>query len=190
MVVICEGRRSEGFYICNQCGAGFRRREGRHKNPYGEDCSGTLEQVSLGHEFITDVLQIQFLELLQDNTEGIWFGYSLAYAIVEGAAEILEVPSADLNVTISYQNREAVPPIVLYDNVPGGAGLVARLEDKEILRACLKAALDRVNGSCGCGENDSCYGCLRSYRNQFAHQHLKRGPVLHYLKRILDEWKE
>ncbi|NLH89560.1 MAG: DEAD/DEAH box helicase [Treponema sp.] len=190
MVVICEGRRSEGFYICNQCGAGFRSREGRHKNPYGEDCSGTLEQVSLGHEFITDVLQIQFLEPLQDNTEGIWFGYSLAYAIVEGAAEILEVPSADLNVTISYQNREAVPPIVLYDNVPGGAGLVARLEDKEILRACLKAALDRVNGSCGCGENDSCYGCLRSYRNQFAHQHLKRGPVLHYLKRILGEWKE
>jgi len=187
MVVICEGRRSEGFYICNQCGAGFRRREARHKNPYGEDCSGTLEQVSLGHEFITDVLQIRFLEPLQGNTEGIWFAYSLAYALVEGAAEVLEVPPTDLSATVAYEGGNTIPPIVLYDNVPGGAGLVARLEDKEILRACLKTALDRVNGSCGCGENDSCYGCLRSYRNQFAHQHLKRGPVMHYLKRILEQ---
>lgn len=110
--------------------------------------------------------------------------------MVEGAAEVLEVPSTDLSATVAYESGSPIPPLVLYDNVPGGAGLVARLEDKEILHACLKAALDRVNGSCGCGEDDSCYGCLRSYRNQFAHQHLKRGPVMRYLKRILEEWKE
>lgn len=189
MVVLCEGRRGGGFNICAQCGAGFRERKKQHENPYGENCSGKLEQVSLGHEFITDVLQIRFL-LPQDNTEGIWFAYSLAYALVEGAAQVLEVPPTDLSATVAYESGSTIPPIVLYDNVPGGAGLVVRLEDKEILRACLKAALDRVSGSCGCGENDSCYGCLRSYRNQFAHQKLKRGSVMRYLKRILDEWKE
>lgn len=191
MVVLCEGRRGRGFYICGQCGAGFRETKSPHKNPYGENCFGTLERVSLGHEFITDVLQIRFLlELLQDNTEGIWFAYSLAYALVEGSAEVLEVPPTDLSATVAYEGGSPIPPLVLYDNVPGGAGLVARLEDKELLHACLKATLDRVNGSCGCGENDSCYGCLRSYRNQFAHQHLKRGPVMRYLNRILKQWEE
>jgi len=191
MVVLCEGRRGRGFYICGSCGAGFRERKSSHENPYGENCSSNPDQFSLGHEFITDVLQIRFLfELSQDNTEGIWFAYSLAYALVEGAAEVLEIPPTDLSATVAYESDSAIPPLVLFDNVPGGAGLVARLEDKEILHACLKAALDRVNGSCGCGENDSCYGCLRSYRNQFAHQHLKRGPVMRYLKRILEEWKE
>jgi len=190
MVVLCEGRRGGGFYVCLQCGAGFREPKNQHKTPYGENCSGTLEQVSLGHEFVTDVLRVQFLlELPQDNIDGVWFAYSLAYALVEGSAEVLEVPSTDLSTTVAYSGDSVIPPIILYDNVPGGAGLVARLEEKKILRSCLEAALERVNGGCGCGENDSCYGCLRSYRNQFAHQYLRRGPVMHYLKILLEKWK-
>ena len=190
MVVLCEGRRGRGFYICGHCGAGFREPKKQHKTPYGETCSGTLEKVSLGHEFVTDVLRVQFLlKLPQNDIDGVWFAYSLAYALTEGAAEVLEVPSTDLSTTVAYSGDIAIPPIILYDNVPGGAGLVACLEKKETLRACLEAALGRVHGGCGCGENDSCYGCLRSYRNQFAHQHLKRGPVMHYLKTLLDQWK-
>jgi hypothetical protein len=190
MVVLCEGRKGEGFYICPQCGAGFRECKNQHKTPYGENCCGSLEQVSLGHEFITDVLQIQFLlRLLQNDIDGVWFAYSLAYALIEGVSEVLEVPSTDLSTTVAYNKENIIPPIILYDNVPGGAGLVARLEEKEKLRACLEAALERVSGDCGCGEDDSCYGCLRSYRNQFAHQHLRRGPVMHYLKTLLEEWK-
>jgi len=190
MVVLCEGRRGRGFYICLQCGAGFREPKKQHVTPYGGNCTGTLERVALGHEFVTDVLRVQFLlEPSQDVSDGIWFAYSLAYALVEGAAEVLEVPSIDLSVTVAYGGDGVIPPIILYDNVPGGAGLVAHLEEKEVLRACLEAALVRVNGSCDCGENDSCYGCLRSYRNQFAHQHLKRGLAMHYLKSLLEEWK-
>jgi len=191
MVALCEGRRGRGFYICPNCGAGFREYKSQHKTPYGENCAGTLEHVSLGHEFVTDVLQLKFLlGVLQNDIDGVWFAYSLAYALLQGAATVLEVPPNDLDTTVAYGGDTPVPPIILYDNVPGGAGLVARLEEKEILRTCLEAALERVNGSCGCGENDSCYGCLRSYRNQFAHQHLKRGPVMHYLKTLIEEWKE
>jgi len=144
--------------------------------------------VSLGHEFVTDVLQLQFDPDLVADIEPIWFGYSLAYALVEGAAEILEVPSTDLNATVAYSEANSVPPIVLYDNVPGGAGLVARLEEERVLRVCLEAAQKRVGGNCGCDEATSCYGCLRSYRNQFAHQHLQRGPVFSYLSNILERW--
>ncbi|BCW94145.1 MAG: DEAD/DEAH box helicase [Thermoanaerobaculum sp.] len=187
MVVLCEGRRGEGFYVCGTCGAGFRKREKTHKTPYGQDCRGTLEQVSLGHEFVTDVLQLQFLLRPEGRIEPIWFAYSLAYALVEGAAEVLEVPSTDLSATVAHSEGYPIP-IILYDNVPGGAGLVARLEREEVLKACLEAAHKRVSGNCGCEENTSCYGCLRSYRNQFTHQYLQRGPVTDYLGRLLSKW--
>ena len=85
-------------------------------------------------------------------------------------------------------DQHALPPIILYDNVPGGAGLVARLEREEVLKNCLQAALKRVEGACGCAPNTSCYGCLRSYRNQFAHQILQRGPVQQYLASVLSAW--
>ncbi len=190
MVVLCEGRRGGGFYVCQECGAGFRERQNKaHKTPYGQDCHGTLEMVSLGHEFVTDVLQLQFHPNLEADVEPIWFGYSLAYALVEGAAEILEVPSTDLNATVAYSEGNPVPPIILYDNLPGGAGLVARLEEEKTLRVCLEAAQKRVGGNCGCDEATSCYGCLRSYRNQFAHQHLQRRPVFSYLSKILEQWQ-
>ena len=40
----------------------------------------------------------------------------------------------------------------------------------------LANARKRVRGNCGC--DSSCYGCLRSYRNQFAHPHLDRRYVI------------
>jgi len=188
MAVLCEGRRGEGFYICGGCGAGFRKRQKTHKTPYGQDCRGTLEQVSLGHEFETDVLRLQFHPKFDGDIEPVWFAYSLAYALVEGAAEVLEVPSNDLSATVAHGEQYPVPPIILYDNVPGGAGLVARLEKEDDLKKCLKTAQKRVGGNCGCDENTSCYGCLRSYRNQFAHQYLQRGPVMRYLEALLSKW--
>lgn len=181
MVVLCEGRRGEGFYLCSACGAGFRIRQNRHKTPQGQNCGGMIEQVSLGQEFVTDVLQLQFYTDPQSDMNIVWFAFSLAFAVVEGAAEVLEVPSNDLSATVAHAEQRVVPPIVLYDNVPGGAGLVARLESEEIMKSCLQAARKRVDGNCGCAPNTSCYGCLRSYRNQFVHEVLQRGPIQQYL---------
>jgi len=189
MVVLCEGRRGDGFYLCGLCGAGFRTNQRPpHKTPQGQDCRGTLDNVSLGHEFVTDVLQLQFERAPANNVEDtVFFALSLAYAIVEGAAEVLEVPSVDLSATVTHGSRPVLP-IILYDNVPGGAGLVASLEREDVLKDCLQAACKRVEGGCGCAPNTSCYGCLRHYRNQFAHPHLARGPVYEYLDSILREW--
>lgn len=192
MVVLCEGRRGEGFYICRECGAGFRNRPRTHKTPYGHDCRERFERerrVSLGHGFVTDVLQLQFHPQPENSVDPVWFTYSLAYALVEGGAEVLEVPSTDLSATVAYSEQYPVLPIILYDNVPGGAGLVARLEEEEVLKACLESAQKRVSGKCGCDENTSCYGCLRSYRNQFAHQNLQRGPVMSYLEALRAAWQ-
>ena len=75
---------------------------------------------------------------------------------------------------------------MLYDNVPGGAGLVERLSlpDFSVLTSTLAAAQARVGGVCGCSANTSCYGCLRSFSNQFAHSRLRRGPVADYLAEV------
>ncbi len=189
MVVLCEGRKGSGFYLCNICGAAFRdNKRLPHQTPQGQECLGTLDNISLGHEFVTDVLQLQFHQSPAGTVDRVAFGLSLAFAIVEGAAEVLEVSSTDLCATVSYSSHPVLP-IILYDDVPGGAGLVARLESKEVLKSCLQAAMERVAGGCGCAPNTSCYGCLRHYRNQFAHRLLARGPVYIYLESILAAWR-
>jgi ATP-dependent helicase YprA (DUF1998 family) len=196
MVVLCEGRWGSGFYVCLECGAGDRKVIPSHITPYGHPCSGKLENFSLGHEFITDVLRLEFhlvpsgLAAQTAQKDPLGFAYSLAYALVEAAAVRLEVPPTDLNAVVAYEEERLILPILLYDDVPGGAGLVARLEEEILLRRCLELARERVAGACGCGEFASCYGCLRSYRNQFLHERLRRGPVQAYLQELLSRWPE
>lgn len=177
LVILCEGRHREGFYICRACGAHLTRPQGVHRSPSDSECKGTLGRFSLGHELVTDVVRLQFPSL-----SGEWDGYAVAYAVLLGAAETLNVPDTDLNVTITGGDRTGASAIVLYDNVPGGAGLVAQLEQESVFEAVLQRAGLRVRGGCGC--DSSCYGCLRSYRNQFAHSHLDRKRALAILTRI------
>ena len=167
LVILCEGRSREGFYICRSCGRHMAAPQAGHKSPSNSDCMGTLERFSLGHELATDVVRLQF-----PGVQNEWDAYSVAYAILLGAADTLEVPDTDLNVTITGGDRPGESAVVLYDNVPGGAGLVAQLEREAVFADVLRAATERVRGNCGC--DASCYGCLRSYRNQFAHAHLDR----------------
>lgn len=190
LVVLCEGRHGQRFFVCDRCGTGVSslKEFKKHKTPFGQPCSQKLTKpIALGHDFVTDVVQLQFHHPTQREYQTIWTAYALAYALVEGTSEVLEVPNINLSATVNYstESDSNVAPIVLYDNVPGGAGLVARLEDPKILIASLKAALYRVNGQCGCDWGTSCYGCLRTYSNQFAHQHLQRGPVLDYLASVM-----
>ena len=174
LVILCEGRNREGFYICRSCGRHMAAPQAGHKSPSDSECMGTLERFSLGHELATDVVRLQF-----PTVHGEWDAYSVAYAILLGASDTLEVPDTDLNVTIAGGDRPGESAVVLYDNVPGGAGLVAHLEDEEVFADVLRAARERVQGNCGC--DSSCYGCLRSYRNQFAHAQLDRTRALEIL---------
>ena len=175
LVILCEGRNREGFFICRSCGSHMTNPKSSHKTPAESECRGKLENFSLGHELVTDVVRLQFPLLTEE-----WDAYSLAYAILLGAAEILDVPDTDLNVTITGGRTSNEAAIVLYDNVPGGAGLVAQLEREYIFKNMLSKAWERVQGGCGC--DSSCYGCLRSYRNQFAHPYLDRNRALEFLQ--------
>lgn len=178
LVVLCEGKGKDGFYICRSCGAHYPEMEHGHETPEGRECLGTLDNVALGHEFVTDVVRLQFPGVVD-----MWGAYSLAYAVLLGAAEALSVPGSDLNVTITGEEDSSNKAIVLYDNVPGGAGLAVQLEQKDKFLEMLHKAHERVSGDCGC--DISCYGCLRSYRNQFAHPHLNRKDAEVFLSTAL-----
>ena len=174
LVILCEGRNREGFHICRSCGAHMTEPKSEHKTPSASTCQGTLARFSLGHELVTDVVRLQFPQPTEELDT-----YSVAYAVLLGATETLDVPDTDLNVTITGGSNPRESAIVLYDNVPGGAGLVTQLEHERVFHEMLENARARVRGNCGC--DASCYGCLRSYRNQFAHPHLDRTKALDIL---------
>ncbi|MGQ9721861.1 MAG: DEAD/DEAH box helicase [Candidatus Jordarchaeum sp.] len=179
LAVICKGRKGSGFWICSRCGAAFyeRPRE-KHRTPLGVDCSSPPRgSLHLGHTFKTDVLSILFKEPKIDAFNySFWF--SLLYAILEGTSQALGIKRQDLDGCL-YPSEEG-NILILFDNVPGGAGHVKRIMYEQNLYEILKSTLSRVE-NCTCGPETSCYGCLRNYQNQFCHEQLKRGIVQKFL---------
>ncbi len=174
-----------GFKICSACGFALRSRSGvktpaSHITSWGTECScRLLAPKALGHEFRTDVVDLRFEGLPQRDDS---FRYSLLYALLEGMSESLGISRNDIDGCL-FTDRHGQQAFILYDTVPGGAGHVKRLAgDTQNLRIMLMAALKHVSGHCGCGEDSSCYGCLRNYGNQFCHDQLVRGGVKTFLE--------
>lgn len=181
-----------GFLVCHQCGyaelAPYSK--GGHRDPRrGRPCGGRLEAYDLGHEFMTDVAEVEIVggsawhEAVGPSPEAAqstWL--SLLYALIEGAAEALDVRRDDLDGTLRRLGPRTPPRIILFDEVPGGAGHVLRIRDS--VEAVLSEALKVVSGSC-CGPETSCYECLRTYRNQYVHDALSRGAAEQALKALL-----
>jgi hypothetical protein len=115
---------------------------------------------------------------------GFW--YSLLYAILEGASDSLDIDRQDADGCFHPTGGDpSTQSILLFDDVPGGAGHVKRIiQNENTIIEILKCTLSKLkNCNCGGGTGDtSCYGCLRNYRNQFCHNQLKRGTVIQYLE--------
>ena len=111
---------------------------------------------------------------------------SLLYALLEGASESIEVSRDDLDGCLyPYDGDPAKPAIILFDDVPGGAGHVKRIaECEDSLKQLIQKSMDKVNCQ-RCGEETSCYNCLRNYHNQYCHDELKRGLVKEFLENIV-----
>ncbi|HXF62431.1 MAG TPA: DEAD/DEAH box helicase [Caldilineaceae bacterium] len=178
-----------GFSLCYLCGYAVIAGEtvgASHRSPWGGECRGALRPVHLGHEYQTDILHLYF-EGIGAADEEFWL--SLLYGLLEGASAALDIDRQDLDgVLYPYTGDRRHPALVLYDNVPGGAGHVHRIgQSPASLRQMLEATLMRLR-RCECGgeaRDTSCYGCLRNYYNQFHHDKLKRGIVIDFLERQL-----
>jgi len=107
-----------------------------------------------------------------------WGVPSVLFAILEGTSISLGIKRTEIDGCV-HRNGDAYV-LVIYDTVPGGAGFTRRLLEGEFLSRSLDAALKRVR-ECSCGEETSCYGCLRNYQNQYCHGILQRNNVLRVL---------
>lgn len=180
-----------GFKVCKKCGYAVKLATNTtsHKNYIGNECRGSLGRYDLGHEFSSDILRIDF-EGITQYSEDFWL--SLLYALLEGASDSLSIIRSDLDGCLYPHRASPNPAIILFDNVPGGAGHVKRIAKPEgSLLAMFEAAFNKVSGKCGCGggvegEGDtSCYGCLQNYQNQLYHDKLKRRLVKEFIENNL-----
>ena len=106
------------------------------------------------------------------------------YALLEGISEAFDIERKDINAILN-KNDDGWYEIIVFDNVPGGAGHVKRMLDPEGLKLAFKMAYKKVNMNC-CDQESSCYNCLRNYNNQKVHKDLKRRFAKEVLKDIID----
>ncbi len=179
LAVIGEGA-GAGFVLCAWCGwadpIGPNRGKvkSHHRPATGSECSGPLEVVSLAHRYETDVAEITFSAELVYTPEAEARWLSVLYALLEGASEALEISRDDIDGTLSW-SVDGRRSIVLFDTVPAGAGASKQIAAE--LDRVLHFAAGRV-ADCDCGPETSCYGCLRSFRNERHHDRLSRAGAL------------
>lgn len=184
LIAVSEGPNRGGYVICDWCGWGTAIGS-RIPKPHphllrDRDCSGPLQPRALAHPYETDILELTFDRLSFDRSD-IPMWRSALYALLEGVSDRLDINRDDIDGTL-YPKPEGQIALVIFDAVPGGAGGAVRIARS--FPEVLEAAFNRV-ARCDCGEETSCYGCLRNYRNQSFHEELRRGAALRFLTPLL-----
>lgn len=141
-----------------------------------------MTPVSLGHRQTTDTLHLTF-EDAPASPKQLAFWLSLMYALIHGASHALQIERSDIDGVL-FPKRAPVEggwqqSIVLYDDVPGGAGHVQEIR-KEFSKVVQEAF--RIASCTDCAEETSCYSCLRDYNNQAFHHIFRRGEIVKYLE--------
>lgn len=124
---------------------------------------------------------------LDDNQHtlvgGTSFWRSLTYAILAAAAQVIDVPRSEIDGLFRPLEESAAKTVelIIYDNVPGGAGYSKRIANRfqDILQRAYQ-----LTASCSC--SSSCYDCLRTYTNQIFHHELDRHQVETFLAPIVE----
>lgn len=157
----------------------------KHKNYRQFDCScEELTQVRLGHRFQTDVARFTIPMLGSFTKEDYAIALSFMYAFLEGISIGLGIERNDIDGVLELNLEQHSYDILIYDNVPGGAGHVKRLVEKNAVITSLNTAYVKVSQQC-CDENTSCYNCLRNYYNQTNHSKLKRKYARDFIESLL-----
>lgn len=188
LLYVNEGNLGLGFRICLKCGTRVSRNKLKCPGTYrGQPCSGQLELVTLGFRDTTDTLQLTFHSLpgvLVPGPNNRSFWLSLMHALLQGASQALQIERRDIDGVLFPRLMEDgrwQQTIVLFDDVPGGAGHVRQIRE-EIVKV-VRAAL-RIANCVDCAPDSSCYHCLRDYSNQYDHHILERGPAAVFLEAL------
>ena len=112
----------------------------------------------------------------------------MLYSLLEGISQAFNIERKDID-DIVIKNALNNYDLIIFDNVPGGAGHVKRIMNPIMLSKTFNLALKKVKQNC-CEENTSCYNCLRNYNNQSYHKLLKRKLAIEQLEEIISKIKE
>ena len=141
--------------------------------------SNYLHRTHLAHVFQTDVVKITLRKQYSESQS-----LSFLYALLDGIALEFNIERRDINGI--YINDKSGTQFLIFDYVPGGAGHVKRIIQKNQILAAMIRALEIVSKKC-CDANTSCYGCLRNYSNQKVHEKLKRGEARDILSSLITQ---
>jgi hypothetical protein len=202
LLITNTGPRGEGYSYCTICGlieptaTATGTVGGTHKKPYPHrepDCPGnrSTRGLVLGTDFISDVLLVRLtveppLTLRPELLPTQVALRTIAEALTIAATDRLEIEATEIQAefrpALSLRASEGLEAeIYLYDTLPGGAGFTQRVSafGISIFEDTLKR-LEQCPASC----DESCYRCLRSFRNRFEHGLLDRrlgASLLRYL---------
>jgi hypothetical protein len=177
-----------GFNYCTQCGriepADFdptmrqlgsgqphnRPRPKRAKEP--DQCTGTVVRIVLGNEFRSDVSVFRLAvpshwQIDPDRPATTIAARSAVEALRRAACLLEDLEPNDIEGDFRFAPGDGTSQFIdlyLYDQAAGGAGFVkaAARDPQRLVDATLKL-LD------GCTCDDSCYQCLRAYKNRYDH---------------------
>lgn len=187
ITVLNRGPRGRGFDLCTKCGfAQLPKEQNRrtrtradvqsHKKPgIGDrECKASTSIRYLAHEYLTDTIEIVIPGIGEEKD-----AWSLLSALL-ASMQHLGISSQDVSGTVRAHGPGGKgKSLVIFDSVPGGAGYSRQIRDS--LLELFGRAMQVVQ-RCECGEETSCYGCLKSYQNQAHHELLVRGRALNLLK--------
>lgn len=173
----------QGFQICRYCGAAAGTTNNVKHTHYCESINPAPSYMhvdSLGTAFVSDVLELVLsIENLPfvDN-----YGWeSVLWAVFTAAAKLLEIPQTELGGTV-YENDFDTMSLLIYDDVPGGAGHTKQLSG--MVDKLMREAYATVS-HCSCSEDTCCYGCISNYNNQSRQPYLSRGAAARVLGALL-----
>lgn len=205
LLVTNSGPNKEGYSYCLRCGlieptatpSGVLGSP--HPKPYPDDrepeCSGSsfTTGLVLGTDFISDVLLVSFRVDEPLTLRANYLGTQVALRTVAEALTIasthqLEIESGELQAefrpALTPLGREGLEvEIYLYDTLAGGAGFTREVGLQ--FEAVMRRALDLLE-DCADGCDQSCYRCLRSFKNRFDHHLLDRFVGASLLRYVLD----
>ena len=204
LLVTNTGPKNEGYSYCVRCGmieptaAASGALAGPHLKPFPDrnrECIGSASTrgLVLGTDFKSDVLLLRFrvdqpVRLTPGRLATDVALRTIAEALTISATQKLGVEATELQAEyrpaltdLGHRGLEA--EIYLYDTLAGGAGFARRVYDfgEEVFRS----ALDRLE-NCPMNCDESCYQCLRSFRNRFEHGFLDRKVGASLLRYLLD----
>jgi very-short-patch-repair endonuclease len=190
--------KAEGFRMCSNCGEMVKlfappleaepkrgRRQVRdtraNQDPHAQRCTGEPRLVAFGYQTKADTLRLNVPGLEELGEEGVGWAWSVGSALLEGARKQFELDEDDLDVIVLAKREtdgtSRALEILFVDKILGGSGTIDALLRE--FKAVARSAVRHLDGH-DCA--DSCYRCLRSYRNQRVHGILNWRLAAPYLR--------